>query len=340
MSVVKWVGGSSTSFSDKNNWNPKVTPGVTSDVLIQPAAALTITAGDATINSLTTNANTTLSIATTASFTIIDAVDAANPSGTSVNGGTIRLGSAADLSISGTFDNTGVLATASASDVWLNGKLVNTGSVNQSGDINIGNATNAGTATNAAGARWAVSGNVDIVGGTAAGSEFTNNGPFTRTGTGVTDVSVATINAGNAVVGSGTLEFIGPLTNTGTMTASGATLFVSRAVQGIGKLDINGSGSLHLGAGADTGQTVQFLGAGMLDLNAPGVFAGHIAGFGVGNMIDLINKPATATQFSGGVLTVLNGATPVAHLNFTGSYTNASFSLTSDGHNGTLIHFV
>ena len=340
MSVVTWVGGSSTKFGDKYNWNPQVTPGVTSDVFIQPAAALTITAGDATINSLTTNANTTLSIASTDNFTLIDAVDAANPTGTSVNGGTITLGSTAELFMSGTLDNAGVLATASNSDVQVNGALVNTGSVNQSGDVNLGNETTAGTATNAAGAQWAVSGNADIVGGTAAGSVFTNNGTFTRGGTGVTDVSVATINAGNATVSSGKLEFIGRLTNTGTMTASGATLFVSRAVQGVGTLDIGSSGSLHLRAGADAGQTVQFLGAGALDLNAPGVFAGQIAGFGAGDMIDLIKHPATSTQFSGGVLTVLNGATTVAQLNFTGSYTNANFSLASDGHNGTAIHFV
>jgi hypothetical protein len=40
------------------------------------------------------------------------------------------------------------------------------------------------------------------------------------------------------------------------------------------------------------------------------------------------------------VLTVLNGGASVAHLNFSGSYTNASFSLAGDGHGGTAIHFV
>lgn len=340
MSLVKWVGGSSKSFGDAKNWNPQVVPGATSDILMQPAAAVTITAANATINSLTTSANATLSIAATDTFTVIDAVDAANPTGTSVNGGTIKLGLAADLFLSGTFKNTGVLATAPTSDVWLNGKLINSGSVTQSGDFNIGNATTAGKATNAAGAHWSVNGNVDIIGGTAAGSTFTNNGAFTRTGAGVTDVTVATINAGNVTAGSGALEFIGGLTNTGTITASGAALYVSRPIAGTGMLDIGGFGNLHLLSGADAGQTVNFLGAGELDLNAPGVFAGHIAGFGTGDVVDLVNKAATSTQFAGGVLTVLNGSAPVAHLNFIGSYTNADFSLVSAGSLGTQIHFV
>ena len=43
---------------------------------------------------------------------------------------------------------------------------------------------------------------------------------------------------------------------------------------------------------------------------------------------------------SGGVLTLTDNGTAIAHINLIGFYTASSFSLSSDGNGGTLIHFV
>ena len=341
MAKVTWVGGSSNSFNDKKNWNPQTVPSATSDVVIAPATATSVVAANDTINSLTTNTNTTLSVTATDTFTILDKITPQDPTGTSINGGTLVLGSAADLFLSGTFKNTGVPTTQSASDVWVTGTVVNSGRINQQGDVNVGNATMAGTIVDAAGAHWTISGNVDVTGGSAAGSSLHNAGTLICTGAGVTDVGIATINSGNVSVGSGRMEFLRGVTNTGTMSATGAgaSLWIDRAVSGTGKLDISGGGAVHLLQGADRGQTVQF-GCGALDLNAPGVFAGIIAGFGARDLIDLINTPATSATFANSVLTVHNGAATAASMHFAGNYTGANFHLTSDNHGGTLIHYV
>ena len=341
MAIITWVGGSSNNFNDKLNWSPQSVPVATSDVVIAPVAATSIIAANDTINSLTTNANTTLSVTATDTFTILDHSTAQNPTGTSINGGTLLLNSACDLFLSGTFDNTGVLTTQAASDVWLTGTLLNIGTVNQRGDFNVGNSTTAGRVVNHVGGHWTITGNVDVVNGGAAGSTLSNAGTLARAGSGVTDVGVTTINSGKVSVGSGQMEFLRPVTNTGTMaaTGTGASLWIDRAISGTGKIDISGGGAVHLLQGADAGQHVQFLGAGALDLNAPGVFAGIIGGFTSHDLIDLVKTPATAATFASGVLTVQNGAATVASLHFAGAYTSANFNLTTDNHGGTLIHY-
>ncbi len=69
-------------------------------------------------------------------------------------------------------------------------------------------------------------------------------------------------------------------------------------------------------------------------------FKGHIAGFGASDTIDLTKTTETGYTFGNGVLTVTNGSATVASLNFTGSYTTSSFTLSPDGHTGTFIKFL
>jgi hypothetical protein len=57
-------------------------------------------------------------------------------------------------------------------------------------------------------------------------------------------------------------------------------------------------------------------------------------------VIDLIGTLADNKSFAGGVLTLSEGATPVAHLDFNGAYSTSSFSLTSDHAGGMLVHVV
>jgi hypothetical protein len=349
MSLLRWIGGHTTNFLDKFNWSPQAVPNKNSDCLVEPTSPVAITVpNDATINSLVTGADATLSVVSTDTLTILGAPDASNPTGASSNAGTISLGSASDLFLDGIFTNTNKLNTVAGSDVWVNSAFHNTGAVRQSGDFTLGQ-THAGTVTNAAGATWSMKGAVDISAGPAPGSTFTNAGTLTRSGAGVSDIGVATTNTGHVTVTSGLLDFVSTVVNTGTMTAKGGTLELDRAVSGVGALDIaTGSlgarGTVDVTRGADKGQTVDFVGAGTLALDTPSTFGGHIKGFAGSDLINLTSTAATSESYSGtssgGVLTVFDGLNPVAHLNMVGSYSTSSFSLSSNGHGGELIHFV
>ena len=117
MSMLKWLGGSSDRFNDPGNWKPHTVPNSSSDVLIEPSSATTIVAATADINSLVTNANTTLAVGATGIFAIVGAPDAVNPTGASTNGGTFSLGQSAELFIDGQFTNAGLLGTGDGSDM-------------------------------------------------------------------------------------------------------------------------------------------------------------------------------------------------------------------------------
>jgi hypothetical protein len=81
---------------------------------------------------------------------------------------------------------------------------------------------------------------------------------------------------------------------------------------------------------------------GTLNLGSPYDFNASINGFGAGDTIDLLNTTATGFVYSGtassGQLTLTTGFGSDV-LNFNGNYSNASFSLASDGHGGTSIAF-
>ena len=103
MSILKRQGGFSAFFFDAANWEPDVAPNATSDVLIEPSSPTTIVAADTEINSLVTNANTTLAVGATGRFTILGAPDASNPTGASLNHGTLSVGECAELFLDGRF---------------------------------------------------------------------------------------------------------------------------------------------------------------------------------------------------------------------------------------------
>jgi hypothetical protein len=336
MSILNWIGGHSLNFLDKLNWSPHQTPNSGSDCQVNPSSATTISLANATINSLDSNANATLTVAATDTFTIVGAPDAANPTGASTNSGKIVLNSASDLFLDGLFTNAGALYTLGGSDVWVNSSFSNHGAVHQSGDFTVGE-SHTGAVTNSA--TWLIAGAVDIAKGVAGGT-FNNEGTLTRSGAGVSDVAVATTNSGSVSVNQGLLEFGSTVANAGKMTATGSVLELTRAVSGVGKLDIGTGGVMDILGGKDSGQTVDFLGTGSLKLGSAGVFAGHISDFKGSDLIDLMSTPATSKSFSGGVLTVMDGSIAVAHLHFNGSYSSSSFGLASDGHGGTLVKFV
>jgi hypothetical protein len=119
---------------------------------------------------------------------------------------------------------------------------------------------------------------------------------------------------------------------------AGSRMVVNGRVSGVGAVEIGQAGVLDLLHGAVKGQTVDFLaGTGRLDLQAASSFDGAIAGFRVGDRIDLVDTPADSLAFRQGVLTVRDGGSRVASLHFAGSYSTASFVLSSDHHGGSLI---
>jgi hypothetical protein len=244
------------------------------------------------------------------------------------------------LFLDGRFTNAGLLGAGHNSEMFVDGTFTNTGTVNERGDVTLGDATHAGTLTNMHGATWTFDDAANLLAGVGNGSRLANEGTIRRSGIGVTSVGVSTTNSGNVSVSSGELDFLSSVSNTGTMTATGATLSLETAISGVGRLDVGAGGTLNLAAGSDAGQTVDFLGNATLDLNAADTFAGHINGFGANDVIDLVNILADNKSFAGGLLTLSEGATRVAHLDFNGAYSTSSFSLSTDHHGGTLVHFV
>ena len=85
--------------------------------------------------------------------------------------------------------------------------------------------------------------------------------------------------------------------------------------------------------------TASFNGAGAtLALKAPTTFAATIAGFAVGDTVDLLKIAATGASVNANdQLVIVNGATTVAKLQLTGSYAGATFNIASDGAGGTRI---
>ena len=90
-------------FDDAGNWKPHITPNSTSDVLIEPSSPTEIVVARSEINSLVTDANTTLVVGATGRFTILGAPDASNPTGASLNHGTLSVGECAELFLDGRF---------------------------------------------------------------------------------------------------------------------------------------------------------------------------------------------------------------------------------------------
>ncbi len=340
-----WTGLVNNDFDDALNWLVPLAPGTLSDCEIFLTAPATILAGNETINSLSTSADVTLSIAAHDAFTLIGNPDSIIPTGVSNILGTIALGAGAQLNVDGKFNAAGALNTSIGSDVLVDSGFVNTGVVRQAGDLTLGDAGHAGTVTNAAGGVWGVFGsssNAEIqLGAVPPGSVFDNAGKFVHLGS-ASRVGVAMENSGQITDAGGGLLFASGVTNTGSMTVMDGTMTMG-AVSGTGTLNIDKSGTLSLMTGSDAGQTVNFhtssAGVERLDLGHVGLFEAPIVGFSGSDLID-VNTLVTSESFAGGVLTLKDHTLGAGQLQLSGNYTTGSFSLSSDGHSGTLIHFV
>jgi hypothetical protein len=144
---------------------------------------------------------------------------------------------------------------------------------------------------------------------------------------------------GSEITGTGTVTAV-TIANAGLLVASGGTLAVSGSITGTGTSQIQQGATLQLLGNVGSSQDVMFgKGANMLSLGDAAGFAGTIADFGTGDTIDLLASAATTLSYAGGTLTIENGTTKIAKLDFSGRYKIGNFKLTSDGHSGSLISY-
>ena len=126
--------------------------------------------------------------------------------------------------------------------------------------------------------------------------------------------------------------------NSGTIDAAGKIASFAESITGTGVLQVSSASTLLLSLGASAGQATEFLaGTGRLELGTPLDFLGILTGFTGSDKIDLLDTAATGFNFANGVLAVTGSNTTVADLHFSGAYTSSNFSLTVDGHGGSLI---
>jgi hypothetical protein len=259
-------------------------------------------------------------------------------------GGTLSVAAGAVLDLAGGGNFGGTILGAGTVDIAGKTALLGSASLSATKVIETANLTlGVGISLATAAAHdftlTASSGTTVTLGG-ASGDSFTNTGSLVANGAGTAQIGVGFINAANVTASSGTLAFLGGVSNNGTIDAAGATISFADTVGGFGTLDLGTAGTLSLLAGSGTGQTVDFLGAtGLLELAKPLDFSGEIAGFRGADQIDLVNTAETGFGYANGTLTVMNGQKTVASLLFTGTYSKANFVLGPDNHTGTLITF-
>jgi probable HAF family extracellular repeat protein len=374
---IFWNSGISGNFTTASNWNPSDIPGSGNAAIITAAGTYTVTSSlNETVYSLTTATGTTLEITA-------DKFTATNQSGAVTNAGTIAVDSAATLAIDqGLIKNTGTVAVSGTLNF---GSYPSLGNVTLQGGGNVTlSGTNASINSNGTNATLTNTDNtISGVGYLSLGGMLINqssgiidaNGSGSPGGNNILSLSVATLNnagtiestgygnlfiyvnqAGN-LNNSGTIEatsdvgtystITGPVVNTGNIEVLGAAnLTINGAVAGTGNETIN-DGALTLVAGVSAGQQLTFSGSsGALTLEDASDFAGTVAGFALGNSIDLTTIKFSSSSFNltytpnqnntGGVLSVTDGTNSAA-INILGSYTQANFIANTDGSVGTLI---
>ena len=119
--------------------------------------------------------------------------------------------------------------------------------------------------------------------------------------------------------------------------AASGTLDFARALTGTGALKIDAGAVLEMDSSAVSTLTATLTGAAAtLKLAAPTTFAATIAGFAVGDTINLLKVAVTGAHVNGkDQLVIVHKKTNVATLQLTGCYSGATFTVGSDGHGGS-----
>jgi hypothetical protein len=267
--------------------------------------------------------------------------------------GTVSAGAGTSLTASGGL--TAATASVAATGTLTAGSLTTSGAVSDSGALVLtGGTLAAASLTIAAAAQFsgtgtvapqvqnqgtitATAGTLALAGGETGGSLAAATGGTLAASAAVNAASLA-IAAGADFSGFGT---IATTADAGTLTAQGGNLTLAA---------LGGAGSAVIAAGATltstaaltlTGGLTFAAGTDTLALGTPNGDTTTLAGFGAGSTIDLLNTTATSFAYnaSTGLLTLRDGTKPIGQLKLAGTYSQASFQLTSDGHSGTDIVF-
>ena len=110
-------------------------------------------------------------------------------------------------------------------------------------------------------------------------------------------IALLTIAASTVFTNDGTL-----LAQDATPTSTaGGTIDIAAYIAGSGTIALSGGGTVELGGATGNSQTIDFAGTGTLILDQPAFVPAIIAGFSLGDMIDL-GVAATALSYSSGDL--------------------------------------
>jgi hypothetical protein len=154
----------------------------------------------------------------------------------------------------------------------------------------------------------------------------------------------------NTIVNAGLIEATGAggitiqsaIRNDGMLAAVVGDLMANGVVTGSGAVTVNGG---KVDFAALFIQNVGFEGAGVLEMAQSQAYSGTVTGFSTSgddalDLGDILFDGATKASYSGtatsGVLTVTDSIR-TAHINLSGDYTAATFSLSSDKHGGTTV---
>jgi hypothetical protein len=152
------------------------------------------------------------------------------------------------------------------------------------------------------------------------------------------------VNAGEiAASGAGGVLAKSAVNNTGTLFAAKGNLTIDATVTGSGLAEINAA---TLTFASSFSQAVDFTsGTGELVLAQSRSYGGTVEGFSKTgasslDLEDIAFSGSTKASYSGtlasGVLTVTDGS-HTAHIHFTGNYTKSVWTVSSDGHGGTIV---
>jgi hypothetical protein len=139
---------------------------------------------------------------------------------------------------------------------------------------------------------------------------------------------VIDIASGGLVSGAGTISgaaggnntaTLASIDNDGMIRASGGNLLLYGGVTGTGSLSVAAGATLTLQAAVGAGQTLAFSAHARAVLNDARAFAGTIAGFGAGDVLEVAGTTASSATWSNGVLTLDSAFGPI-RLNLAGNY--------------------
>jgi subtilisin-like proprotein convertase family protein len=174
--------------------------------------------------------------------------------------------------------------------------------------------------------------------GTSTNATIGGSGSIVNVGT-ASSVTLAPQNS--LTIAAGT-SLTASLANSGTIDVTSGTLVFQQAVSNSATFLLGGTATVDFVGTVTSGSSMQFLqSGGTLETQATGLFGAAVSGFAAGETIDaaaVLFALTPTLQFTGGTLTVSDG-THSAAFGLVGTYLASSFTLTSDGHNGTAITY-